>query len=176
MPVLIRDTYFTILTRFGTRRTAKQGGVMENVRRVTTWRGQCRAAILLVGLTHVFTTTCLAFGAADEPARDVGLIARENSEHGHGPFPFRGPDEGYLIGVRNVEPVNGGGDWVCVKPEHWIFEGAGLRQGDRIPGLIGWEYHGGAPRSSCVSFVRTTDAPVGQPYAAGSEPDPRWRP
>lgn len=29
-----------------------------------------------------------------------------------GPFPFRGPDEGLLMGARNVEPVNGGGDWV----------------------------------------------------------------
>ncbi|HWE37637.1 MAG TPA: N,N-dimethylformamidase beta subunit family domain-containing protein [Isosphaeraceae bacterium] len=63
----------------------------------------------------------------------------------HGPFPHRGPDEGYLIGARNVEPVNGAGDWTCVKPEHWIFEGTGLKKGDRIPGLVGWEYHGDPP-------------------------------
>jgi hypothetical protein len=63
----------------------------------------------------------------------------------HGPFPHRGPDEGYLVGARNVEPVNGGGDWVCVKPEHWIFEGTGMKKGDRIPGLVGWEYHGDPP-------------------------------
>jgi hypothetical protein len=60
----------------------------------------------------------------------------------HGPFPEHGPDEGLLIGARNVEPVNGGGDWTCVKPEHWIFAGTGMKQGERIPGLIGWEYHG----------------------------------
>ena len=64
----------------------------------------------------------------------------------HGPFPHRGPDEGYLIGARNVEPVNGGGDWICEKPEHWLFEGTGMKQGDRIPGLIGWEYHGDPPQ------------------------------
>jgi hypothetical protein len=63
----------------------------------------------------------------------------------HGPFPERGPDEGYLIGARNVDPVNGGGDWVCVKPDHWMFAGAGMKAGDRIPGLIGWEYHGDPP-------------------------------
>jgi len=63
----------------------------------------------------------------------------------HGPFPHRGPDEGYLMGSRNIEPVNGGGDWICTKPEHWIFEGTGMKQGDRIPGLIGWEYHGDPP-------------------------------
>jgi hypothetical protein len=66
-------------------------------------------------------------------------------ERDHGPFPHRGPDEGYLMGARNVDPVNGGGDWVCVAPDHWLFEGTGMRAGDRIPGLIGWEYHGDPP-------------------------------
>ncbi|WP_435010490.1 N,N-dimethylformamidase beta subunit family domain-containing protein [Tundrisphaera lichenicola] len=63
-------------------------------------------------------------------------------EREHGPFPEHGPDEGFLMGVRNVEPVNGGGDWIVVKPDHWIFEGTGVKAGDRIPGLIGWEYQG----------------------------------
>ncbi len=66
-------------------------------------------------------------------------------ERDHGPFPHRGPDEGYLMGARNVEPVNGGGDWTIVKPEHWIFEGLDVKAGDRVPGLIGWEYHGDPP-------------------------------
>jgi hypothetical protein len=69
----------------------------------------------------------------------------EHREKTHGPFPHRGPDEGYLIGARNVEPVNGGGDWICTKPDHWIFEGTGMKLGDRIPGLVGWEYHGEPP-------------------------------
>lgn len=60
----------------------------------------------------------------------------------HGPFPEHGPDEGFLMGARNVEPVNGGGDWICTKPDHWIFEGTGMKAGEAIPGLIGWEYHG----------------------------------
>ncbi len=60
----------------------------------------------------------------------------------NGPFPEHGPDEGLLMGARNVNPVNGGGDWICRKPEHWIFEGTGMKQGEAIPGLIGWEYHG----------------------------------
>ena len=70
-------------------------------------------------------------------------LARERDE---GPFPHRGPDEGYLMGSRNVDPVNGGGDWVCAKPDHWIFEGTGMKAGDTIPGLIGWEYHGDPPQ------------------------------
>ncbi len=66
----------------------------------------------------------------------------EGRHRDHGPFPHRGPDEGLLMGARNVEPVNGGGDWIIVDPDHWVFEGTELSEGDRIPGLIGWEYHG----------------------------------
>ena len=66
-------------------------------------------------------------------------------EKNHGPYPHRGPDEGYLMGVRNISPVNGGGDWFCEKPDHWVFEGTGMKKGDAIRGLIGWEYHGDAP-------------------------------
>ncbi|MFM2166345.1 MAG: hypothetical protein RIS79_716 [Verrucomicrobiota bacterium] len=67
-------------------------------------------------------------------------------EKDHGPYPHRGPDEGYLMGVRNIDPVNGGGDWTCVKHEHWVFEGTGMKAGDSIPGMIGWEYHGDPPK------------------------------
>lgn len=63
-------------------------------------------------------------------------------ERDHGPFPYRGPDEGLLMGARNVEPVNGGGDWTATKTRHWIFDNTGMKDGDSIPGLIGWEYHG----------------------------------
>ena len=59
-----------------------------------------------------------------------------------GPFSVVGPDEGLLMGARNIDPPNGGGDWIVTKPEHWIFEGTGMEKGDRIPGLVGWEYHG----------------------------------
>lgn len=63
----------------------------------------------------------------------------------HGPFPEHGPDDGLLMGARNIEPVNGGGDWIVAKPDHWMFAGTGVKAGDRIPGLIGWEYHGDPP-------------------------------
>jgi len=69
----------------------------------------------------------------------------ELREREHGPFPERGPDEGYLIGARNLEPVNGGGDWICMKPDHWIFKDTSMKRRDRIPGLVGWEYHGDPP-------------------------------
>jgi hypothetical protein len=58
------------------------------------------------------------------------------------PFPMTGPDEGLLIGARTVLPFNGGGDWICSKPDHWIFSGTGIKKGEAIPGLVGWEFHG----------------------------------
>jgi hypothetical protein len=54
----------------------------------------------------------------------------------------RGPDERNIIGARSVVPFNGGGDWTCIKPEHWVFAETGLRNGESIPGLVGWEHHG----------------------------------
>ncbi|GIP35282.1 N,N-dimethylformamidase beta subunit family domain-containing protein [Paenibacillus sp. J2TS4] len=49
-------------------------------------------------------------------------------------------DEHELMGSSTFGP--GYGDWTVVKPEHWVFEGTGMKAGDRIPGLVGWEYHG----------------------------------
>lgn len=69
----------------------------------------------------------------------------------NGPFPEHGPDEGLLLGGRNLDPVNGGGDWVVVKPEHWMFAGTGMKKGESIPGLIGWEYAGN-PATSIPSL------------------------
>jgi len=53
-----------------------------------------------------------------------------------------GPDESLIIGARSVVPFNGGGDWICAKPDHWIFEGTGMKKGDSIKGLVGYEHHG----------------------------------
>lgn len=53
-----------------------------------------------------------------------------------------GPDESAIIGARTVVPFNGGGDWTCTRPDHWIFAGTGMKKGDHIPGLVGWEHHG----------------------------------
>jgi hypothetical protein len=57
-------------------------------------------------------------------------------------LPEPGPNEALLIGARSVIPFNGSGDWVVTKPGHWMFDGTGLKKGDRIPGLVGWEHHG----------------------------------
>ncbi len=106
---------------------------------------------------------------------DNGYAKRRQAEHG--PFPEHGPDEGLLMGARNVEPVNGGGDWVVVKPDHWIFAGTSVKKGDRIPGLIGWEYHGDPPRISGLEIVAAGTAWVGgqtpQQWTATIYPGPK---
>jgi hypothetical protein len=64
-----------------------------------------------------------------------------------------GPDESLIIGARSIIPFNGGGDWVCTKPDHWIFAGTGLKHGDAIPGLVGWEHHGAPAKIPGLEIV-----------------------
>lgn len=74
-----------------------------------------------------------------------GPIDARNFDHG---FPemrkFKEdyPDEVIIIGARNTFPWWGVGDWVCTDETHWIYEKTGMKNGDRIPGLVGWEWHG----------------------------------
>ena len=57
-------------------------------------------------------------------------------------LPLEAPNEATLIGAQTVSPFNGSGDWIVTRPDHWLFEGTRMKKGDRIPGLVGWEFHG----------------------------------
>lgn len=57
-------------------------------------------------------------------------------------LPHQSPNSATLVGARNLAPFTGGADWICAAPEHWLFEGTGMRRGEGIPGLVGWEWHG----------------------------------
>jgi hypothetical protein len=57
-------------------------------------------------------------------------------------LPRTAPNENTLIGARSTGPVMGGAAWTCAKPDHWLFAGTGMKEGDGIPGLVGWEWHG----------------------------------
>ena len=86
-------------------------------------------------------------GTSGRPLRTLTRSAPYVGYAGHQPengiaFAPTGPDEGLLMGARNIRPVNGGGDWRCELPDHWLFEGTGMKRGDVVPGLVGWEYHG----------------------------------
>jgi len=93
------------------------------------------------------------YGADNDYAKDRQVT--------NGPFPENGPDEGLLLVARNTRPINGGGDWIVVRPEHWMFKGTGLKKGDRIPGLVGWEYHGGPADIPGLEVVAEGPAWVG---------------
>ncbi|MGH9341956.1 MAG: N,N-dimethylformamidase beta subunit family domain-containing protein, partial [Acidobacteriota bacterium] len=72
-----------------------------------------------------------------------GGITPEEEETGiMGPFEGDFPNENTLIGARTVYPFNGSADWIVSKADHWIFEGTAMKDGDAIPGLVGWEFHG----------------------------------
>ena len=91
-------------------------------------------------------------GTPNRIIRREGWFFGENSEFGsaeerrsvnqEGFEPVMGPDGSLLMGNRTTPPVMGAGDWTCAKPDHWLFEGTGMKKGDSIEGLVGWEWHG----------------------------------
>lgn len=73
-------------------------------------------------------------------------------------FPVEGPKANLLIGAHSVYPFNGGDDWRVTKPGHWMFEGTGMKAGDSIPGLVGWEFHGDPAPIPGLEIVAEGDA------------------
>jgi hypothetical protein len=71
-------------------------------------------------------------GADGRPNRVFGRY-----EEG-GSYYFRNDQD--LMGVSSYGV--GAADWTCQAPDHWVFEGTGMKAGDSIPQLVGWEYHG----------------------------------
>lgn len=84
-----------------------------------------------------------------------------------------------LMGAHSTGPVTGGGDWTCALPDHWLFAGTGMKKGDSIPGIVGWEWHGDPadiPGLEVVATGPTFSAP-GKPnggnYTATVYPGPK---
>lgn len=84
-----------------------------------------------------------------------------------------------LVGAHSTGPVTGGADWICTAPEHWIYKDTGMQAGDRVPGLIGWEWHGDPADIEGLEIVATgpTQSAPGKPnggtYTATVYPGPR---
>ncbi len=107
------------------------------------------------------------FGGVDDTAQGFPDMARLKVD---------GPSEGLLIGARNMYPVTGGGPWICRKPGHWLFDGTGMKEGDGIPGLVGWEWHGDPAEIAGLEVVAsgpTTNGRVEGAYAATIYPGPK---
>jgi len=72
------------------------------------------------------------------------LLKRLTNEKGF--EPNMGPDGAMLMGGRLDHEGSGrglgAGDWTCAMPDHWLFQKTGMKKGDSIKGLLGWEWHG----------------------------------
>jgi len=96
-----------------------------------------------------------------------------------GLLPHTSPNANELVGARSVGSITGGADWICNSPEHWIFANTGMKKGDGIPGLVGWEWHGDPakiPGLDIVATGATQDSPGklnGGVYAATIYPGPK---
>jgi hypothetical protein len=68
-------------------------------------------------------------------------------------------DEDLLMGMKSYGP--GYGDWTVTRADHWMFDGTGMKNGDSIVGLVGWEYHGSPCRqiSGLVEVARASLSP-----------------
>ena len=87
-----------------------------------------------------------------------------------------GLDEGLLLGNRTVAPVMGVANWICSNEKHWIFEGTGMKDGDSIPGLVGWEWQGNPakiPGLEVVARGKVADRGVEGEYTATVYPGPK---
>jgi hypothetical protein len=72
-----------------------------------------------------------------------------------------GPDGALLMGGRHAGI--GGGDWICTKPEHWLYEGTDMKERDAVQGLVGWEWHGSPARDlPGHEILATSDAVDGK--------------
>jgi hypothetical protein len=91
-------------------------------------------------------------------------------------FVKNGPNESILMGAQSTYPVTGGGDWICRKPDHWLFVGTGMKAGDGIPGLVGWEWHGAPAPIAGLEIVASgkTQSPRAEgEYTATIYPGPK---
>jgi hypothetical protein len=74
------------------------------------------------------------FGGPISASDRIAEKEREWKQHG--------PDPALLMGARTTNPANGSADWTCIQAKHWLFAGTGMKNGDSIKGLVGWEHHG----------------------------------
>lgn len=99
-------------------------------------------------------------GTANRTLTRVGIFGPEEPQNFEGwpemrRFRVNGPSEALLMGARTTWPVTGGGAWICAKEKHWLFKDTGMRNGDGIPGLVGWEFHGAPADLPGLEIVAT---------------------
>ncbi len=128
-------------------------GMYENVRRAR----DAGVGLAFLSGNSVYHRIDLRPGGDGRPLRVFGRIDRF-------------ADEQDLMGATSYGV--GMGDWACRRPDHWLFAGTRMKEGDRIPQLVGWEYHGFPVKEGgdlvvvATGETKQTDDP---PYAATIE-------
>lgn len=88
-----------------------------------------------------------------------------------------GPPEELLMGAKTMNPANGSANWTATKADHWIFAGTGMKNGDFVPGLVGWEFHGGPGAIPGLEVIATGETMKSSgektTYAATVYPGPK---
>ena len=62
------------------------------------------------------------------------------------------------MGARTMQPANGSASWIVTNATHWIFAGTGMKNGDLIPGLVGWEHHGNPAKIPGLEVIAAGEA------------------
>lgn len=126
-----------------------------------------------------------ASDAQDRPNRAyerVGVFGPPGGTHefqAMGSLRHERPYANELIGAHSTGPVTGGADWICAQPDHWVFAGTGMKRGDGIPGLVGWEWHGDPAKIPGLEVIATAPTqsapgtPNGGQFTATVYPGPR---
>lgn len=83
-------------------------------------------------------------GARNRTIERIGKFGGPNSGERNFAKPWKkhGPKASLLMGAQTTAPANGSADWTCRNEKHWLFSGTGMKDGDSIKGLVGWEHHG----------------------------------
>lgn len=88
-----------------------------------------------------------------------------------------GPSESLIIGGRTMIPFNGSGNWTVSNGRHWMFDETGMKNGDFIPGLVGWEHHGDPAKIKGLEVLAegyvTNDSDENSQFAATIYPGPK---
>ncbi|MBL9199601.1 MAG: hypothetical protein JNL39_03800 [Opitutaceae bacterium] len=95
----------------------------------------------------------------------------------HSEWERHGPPEELLVGAQTMNPANGSANWTATNTRHWLFDGTGMKDGDAIPGLVGWEFHGAPGAIPGLEVVAAGEAIKGSgektTYAATIYPGPK---
>ena len=78
--------------------------------------------------------------------------------------------EAPLVGQMYGHIVRRPGDWVATQTDHWLYEGTGLRDGDRLVNLVGQEYDSYFPELANQGTVILARSPIDAVIDAGHRP------